>query len=187
MMGDADNPKRGIPWKPIFAALSAIGITGLIVAFREPLRTLGDYGYAGVFLIALLGHATVLVPVPDLAVTFAMGGVLNPWIVGAVAGTGEGLGELTGYLAGYAVWEAVHNQALYARTEKWVKRYGARAIFVFAVVPNPLFDLAGMAAGALGMPWSRFFLACWAGKTVRSLVAALIGATLFGYGIWLGR
>ncbi len=108
-------------------------------------------------------------------------------LVGAVAGTGEGLGELTGYLAGYAVRELVQNQALYARTEKSIRRYGARAIFVFAVIPNPLFDLAGMAAGAMGMPWSRFFLACWAGKTVRSVIAAQIGATLLGYGIWPGR
>jgi len=184
-MGNADNRKSGMPWKHVFAALFAIGTTGLIVALREPLQALGGYGYAGVFLVALLGHATVLVPVPDLAVTFAMGGVLNPWIVGAVAGAGEGLGELTGYLAGYAVREAVQDQALYVRVRKWIKRYGAGAIFVFAVIPNPLFDLAGMAAGALGMPWPRFFLACWAGKTVRSLVAALIGGALFSHGILL--
>jgi hypothetical protein len=30
--------------------------------------------------------------------------------------------------------------------EKWTRRCGARAIFVFAVVPNRLFDPGGMAA-----------------------------------------
>ena len=163
----------------LLAALLAIGITGLIVAFRESLHDLGGYGYVGIFLVALLSHASFLVP--DLAFTFAMGGVLNPWIVGVIAGAGEGLGELTGYLVGYASQEIVQKQTQYTRVEQWMRRYGAWVIFAFAVIPNPLFKLAGIAAGATGMPWQRFFLACWAGKTLRSVVAALIGAALLSH------
>ena len=70
-------------------------------SFGDQLVDLRGYGYLGVFLISLLGNATVILPVPSLAVVFAGGGVLNPLLVGLVAGVGEPLGELTGYLAGY--------------------------------------------------------------------------------------
>lgn len=38
MMGDADNKKRAIPWKPVFVALSTIGTTGPMVASRNPCK-----------------------------------------------------------------------------------------------------------------------------------------------------
>ncbi len=163
--------------KHLLAAFLAIGITVLAIALGDSLRDLGGYGYAGVFLVALISHASFVVP--DLAFTFAMGSVLNPWIVGAIAGLGEGLGELTGYLAGYAGQEIVSSRGLYTRVQEWMRRYGAWTIFAFAAVPNPVFKLVGMAAGAAGMPWPRFFLVCWAGKTLRSVLAALIGSLLF--------
>ena len=48
-------------------------ITAAIVAFRGQLRSLARYGYLGVFLISVLGNATVVLPVPSLAVVFAGG------------------------------------------------------------------------------------------------------------------
>ena len=104
-------------------------------------------GYLGVFVIAVLGNATVILPVPGLAVVFAGGGVLNPLVVGLIAGVGEPLGELTGYLAGYGGSVVAENREWYERIRRWMERRGFVTLLVLSAVPNPLFDLAGMAAG----------------------------------------
>jgi uncharacterized membrane protein YdjX (TVP38/TMEM64 family) len=49
------------------------------------------------------------------------------------------------------------------------------AIFILAFVPNPLFDLAGMAAGALKLPVWKFLLACSIGKILKMLMFAFAG------------
>lgn len=151
------------------------GITALIVVFQDRLRELGRFGYPGVFLVSLLANATVVFPAPGLAFTFAMGSVLNPWLVGLVAGAGETCGEFVGYLAGQAGRRIIENERSYARLERITRRYGTLAIFLLAAIPAGLFDVVGVIAGAMRMPWWRFFAAAWAGKTVKTLAFALAG------------
>ena len=57
------------------------------------------------------------------------------------------------------------------------KRWRDLAILVLATIPNPLFDLAGMASGALRIPVTRFLFFCWIGKTIKMLLFAYAGAT----------
>lgn len=158
------------------ALLFAAGSTVAIVVYRDRLAQFEGYGYFGVWLIALLGNATVAFPVPSLAIVFAAGSVFNPLLVGLVAGLGAPIGELTGYLAGYAGQTVVENTQLYARLENWMRRYGALTIFMLSVIPNPIFDLAGFAAGALGFPLWKFLLFCWMGKTIKAIFIAYAGA-----------
>jgi uncharacterized membrane protein YdjX (TVP38/TMEM64 family) len=155
--------------------LSAV-ITVSILVWHESMQDLGKYGYLGVFLISLMGNATVILPAPSLAAVFAIGAVLNPVLVGLVAGVGESLGEITGFLAGYGGRAVVENRALFRHLERWVRRYGLLVIFVLSVVPNPFFDLAGIAAGMLRLPLWQFVLSCWAGKTLKTVGFALAGA-----------
>jgi len=154
----------------------AIVITLVILAFRDELARFEHYGYPGVFLISLLGNATVILPAPSLAVVFGMGGVLNPLFVGLVAGVGEALGELTGYLAGYGGRAVIEDWQMYHRLEKWMQCHGLATIFVLSAIPNPIFDLAGIAAGALRFPLERFLLSCWVGKTIKTTAFAFMGA-----------
>jgi membrane protein YqaA with SNARE-associated domain len=46
------------------------------------------------------------------------------------------------------------------------------AIFMFALIPNPIFDAAGAISGALKMPLWQFLVAAGLGKTLRMLVGA---------------
>jgi uncharacterized membrane protein YdjX (TVP38/TMEM64 family) len=55
-------------------------------------------------------------------------------------------------------------------------KYGDLTIFLLALIPNPLFDIAGMVAGALKMPMWRFLLWVWLGKCIKMLAFALGGA-----------
>jgi uncharacterized membrane protein YdjX (TVP38/TMEM64 family) len=145
---------------------------------RDRVEQFGLYGYPGVFVISLLGNATVILPAPSLAIVSVLGSVLNPYLVGLIAGAGSALGELTGYLAGYSGRAVVQDQARYARITAWMQQNGLWVIFVLSVIPNPLFDLAGIAAGVLKIPVHQFLLACFFGKTIKTTLFALGGRAL---------
>ena len=164
------------------AVLFAVGITVGIVLLRRYIHPheLKQYGYFGLFLISLIGNATVILPVPSFAVAFAMGGMLNPLGVGVVSGLGATIGEMTGYLAGIGGRAVIEKQPIYIRLESWMRKGGPLVIFLLAAIPNPLFDVGGMMAGALRMPVWQFFLAGWAGKSVRFTLLALGGQFFLG-------
>jgi membrane protein YqaA with SNARE-associated domain len=160
----------------VVALVLVIAITVTIVRLSNQIQRFRAYGYPGVFVVSLLGNATVILPAPSLAVVFAMGGVLHPLLVGLCAGPGEALGELTGYLAGYGGRAVIENRGMYDRLEHWMRRHGGWTVFVLSVIPNPVFDLAGISAGALRYPLWRFLLFCWIGKTIKTVAFAYAGA-----------
>lgn len=162
--------------KRILALLLAILISATIIIFREQLAGLGAYGYPGLFLINVFTSATVILPMPGLALAFAAGSSLHPLLVGLAVGSGAAMGELTGYLAGYSGQGLIAERATYARIQQWMRHYGLWVIFVLAVVPNPLFDIAGMVSGIMRIPVRRFLLACWAGNVIKAATIAVIGA-----------
>jgi membrane protein YqaA with SNARE-associated domain len=165
----------------VAAVLAAIGISVGIVLLRDHIREFAIYGYPGVFLISLIGNATLLLPAPSYAVVFAVGGALDPVAVGIVAGLGAALGELTGYLAGVGGRVVVEERALYHRLEKRMhSKGGVLVIFLLALVPNPAFDIGGIVAGTLRMPVWQFVLAAWAGKSIRFILVAFSGQYLLG-------
>jgi uncharacterized membrane protein YdjX (TVP38/TMEM64 family) len=158
--------------------LTVVVIAAALVAavyYRDDLQELEGYGYAAVFLAGLISNATLILPLPGLAVSSALGAVFNPFIVGAVGGLGQALGELTGYLAGYSGQTWVDENRTYDRLARWTQQHGTLAIFVLAIIPNPVFDLGGIAAGALRMPLWRFLASCAAGKIIKNVVFALGG------------
>jgi len=171
------SKKTRITLLRILLVLVFVGVTGYAVLHREQISfaRFRDLGYLGVFGMAWIGSTTVLLPIPHLAFTFTMGAVLNPFLVGLSAGWGDSLGELWGYLAGYAVEDLVDRWRVYPKIQGWVQRYGPLTIFLMGVVPMPLFDMAGMAAGAGGMPAWQFYLATWSGKTLKAIVFAWAG------------
>ncbi|RME08691.1 MAG: DedA family protein [Anaerolineae bacterium] len=158
------------------ALLIVITLTWLIYQLRDRAAHLAVYGYPGIFLIALLSNATIILPAPGVTLVFAMGGVFNPFLVGLAAGAGGALGELSGYLAGFSGQAVVPEGHTYQRLSAWVQRYGMLAVFLLAALPNPVFDLAGLAAGILRMPLPRFLLAVWGGVTLKMIVFAWAGA-----------
>jgi membrane protein YqaA with SNARE-associated domain len=158
------------------AVFAVIALCAVIFVYREQVANLGNYGYAGAFLVALVSSATVVVPVPGVLVVFALGAVLNPWLVGLLAGLGSTLGETSGYLLGYSGHGVIENTRLYRRIDDWVRWRGEVALFILAAIPNPIFDIAGAAAGALRMPFWKFMLYGGAGRTIKHILFAFAGA-----------
>jgi uncharacterized membrane protein YdjX (TVP38/TMEM64 family) len=159
----------------VAALVFALGITVLIVLNRDRVEQFKALGYPGVFLVAMAGSATVIFPVPHLAFTFAMGSALSPWLVGLLAGLGDTAGELTGYMTGYALEEVADDFKLYRRVEHWMEVRGGLTLFILALIPNPVFDMASMVGGLAGFPVHRFLLVTWAGKTLKALGFAWAG------------
>lgn len=151
-------------------------ISAAIFAFRDRFAELAAVGYSGIFLVSLLSSATIILPAPSLALVFAMGSALPPLLVGLAAGVGEALGELTGYAAGFGGRAVIEEQETYGRLREWMARRGGITILVLSVVPNPFFDLAGIAAGTLRYPLWRFLLLCWLGKSIKTTLVAWAGA-----------
>ncbi len=164
----------------------ALAISVTIFALREQIGQLKTMGYVGAFAIMLLGNATIILPAPGLTFVFALGSALNAIPVGLAAGAGGALGELTGYLAGYGGRAVIKDKTLYHRFERWMSRYGLVTLLVLAIIPNPFFDVAGIAAGALRFTWWRFLLVSWAGKTIQGILIAYAGSVSAGWVLnWL--
>lgn len=160
----------------IFALLAVIGLSVYIFSIRAQAEKMATYGYPGIFIISILANATILLPAPGIAVVFAMGSVFNPFFVGIVAGAGAAIGEISGYVAGFSGQGVIENIKLYNRINSWMRSYGAFTILLLAAIPNPFFDLAGMAAGALKMPIQKFVFWCVIGKIIKMLIFAYTGA-----------
>ena len=167
-------------WRSALTLLTAVAISASVFAISrrvEP-RQFARYGYPGVFIISLLGNATIILPAPSLAVVSVVGSVLNPFLVGLCAGIGEALGEMTGYLAGYSGRAVVEDRERYRRVVEWTQKYGLWVVLALSIFPNPLFDLAGIAAGALKVPPLKFLLVCWIGKTIKTILFAWGGRAI---------
>lgn len=163
---------RGVQILTVVVLLTALGAA---LHFRDHVQELRQYGYVAVFLVGLISNATLILPVPGLAVSSVMGGVLSPWLVGIVGGVGQALGELTGYMAGYSGQTWVDENPTYDRLTRWMQRHGVLTIFVLALIPNPAFDVAGIAAGALRLPLWKFLVSCVTGKIAKNIAFALAG------------
>ena len=165
---------------PFAGLVLAIGIIAGIMAvyFSNPdlIDELEGYGYLGAFVVSTILNATVLLPVSNMAIMASLGAALPvPLFVGLAGGAGAAIGELTAYVLGRSGRGLIDRSRMYTRLERGVKRWGWLAIFVLSVFPL-VFDVIGIMAGALRMPWWRFFIACWLGRTVSYIAAAYLGA-----------
>lgn len=164
----------------LLSLVFALVISVVIFIFRDKFVHLEGYGYLGIFLISVLGNATVVLPVPVILTAFIGGGIFNPFIVGVVTAVGAAIGELTGYLVGYGGRVVIKDDKKLVRIEGWMKKYGLWVLFVLSAIPNPFFDLAGIVAGATGVPVYKYLIVVTLGKMVKFITISYLGAGSIG-------
>jgi len=191
--------RRWYGWRLEYALLAAMVL--LIVSFAFAffffgidVEQLNSYGYAGLFAVTLISAASIVLPMPGAAAITGAGAVLHPILgipvpilVAVVAGPAEALGELTGYAAGYGGSPIFRQRPIYSRLKAWMERRGILTLFVLSSFPNPLVDVAGVAAGAVHMRLTHFFLGVLPGKLLKNVylsAGGLAGAELIK---WLLR
>jgi uncharacterized membrane protein YdjX (TVP38/TMEM64 family) len=171
---------RRFRWRLEYTLLIGVALMLTLFAiaffyFSTDISNLKSYGYFGIFLINLIGAASILLPSPAAASVLGGAAFLDPilgipaWFwVGIVAGLGEAIGEFSGYAAGYGGRIIVEDKPSYLRIKDWMEKKGALTLFFLSCIPNPFFDVAGLAAGAVQMPMRTFFFAVLPGKIIKN-------------------
>ena len=128
--------------------------------------------YAGVWVFSLFSAASLFIPLPGPAVVCGVASPdlgLSPVVIGVVSGSAETLGELTGYFTGFGGKKILRRNRFYPKFSRLLLHFGGFSIFLSAVIPNPLFDVMGVAAGSAGYPLRRFVVYVFFAKSIKSI------------------
>lgn len=168
--------KRLVPLLTLLFVIAIMaGVFYFYKNYPDGFAHLKGYGYLGAFLISLILNATVVLPAGNFLIISTLGAALpSVTLVGLAGGAGAAIGEITGYMAGHSGRTMVQKQEMYTRLEGWVRKRGTVTIFFLSLVPF-FFDLAGIAAGALRLPFWKFLFACWLGRTILYIGIAWLG------------
>ena len=184
--------KKASKYLIVASLLFVVGLAALAVVFRDDLRTFHQYSYPGAFIISVMSGGTIIVPIPGIPVIFALGGIVPyPFLVGLAAGLGEALGAFTFYVGGRGgqsmLTEKQRNSGVYTRLDRWMTSRGSLTLFVASAIFNPVFSVISAMAGATRFPAWKFYVACAAGKTVKGMYVAYLGAWGLGHVLgWFG-
>lgn len=176
------------------AVLAVLAVVALNVATYAALATevaqrwidsVEQWAYAGSFVLALLTNLTLAVPLPyNPVVMQLMVGVEHPWLVALLAAGGSALGESTGWFVGAqgrTVLPSTGRAGAVVRVLQRLARHRVAAFWglvAFSAVPNPVFDVAGLVAGAARLPYLLFLPATFLGRLLRFAVFVLVGEQL---------
>jgi membrane protein YqaA with SNARE-associated domain len=164
---------------PVLLGLLVTAANIGIYQLKIDYRIFGSYAYIGVFIVTLIANATTIVPVPYITIVACIAGQSDSLLLVALAGAlGSALGESVAFFIGRSGRAIAEETRFYG----WVKRQMRHPWRAFAVLfglaapINPAFDIAGLAAGALGVPFWLFFTAVFLARMIRFGILALLGA-----------
>jgi len=134
-----------------------------------------NVGYGGVWIVSFIAAGSIILPVPGsaavcVAAAPALG--LNPLLIGVISATAEALGEMTGYMAGLSGRSLLERHKYYPKVHSALVKRGGLILFFGSVVPNPLFDIIGIAAGSIGYPIKKFLGVVVVAKAIKSTAIA---------------
>lgn len=167
----------------------------LAAAVLDPTHLFQHLGYAAILVIVLLGNAGVPAPEESVLVVggyLAWHGRLDLPLVIVVGIVSASLGDNLGFWAGRrfgqrAVARLPLPPARVAQAERFLARYGARAVFAARFMAG-LRTVAGPLAGAGGLPPLRFFWPNLLGAACYVPWPVLAGYGVgYGFGDWLER
>lgn len=151
-------------------------IVGVTLWLTDSLN-LENIGYGGVWIVSFIAAGSIILPIPGpaavcIAAAPALG--LNPLFIGIVSASAEALGEMTGYMAGLSGRSILERNKHYPKVHSLLLRRGGIILFVGGVIPNPLFDVLGIAAGSIGYPIKRFLAVVFVAKAIKSTAIAYL-------------
>lgn len=167
--------------------IAAAGVAALIAlnvaVYFAPIdyAALTSFAYIGAFLVCLLANALVAIPIPYIPIIVHISATADSAaIVVALGALGSVLGESVAFFIGRAEQGLVSERPIYRRLHRIAERKWLAGLLVFglAVPLNPLFDVAGLAAGAIGMRYRVFFIAVFAARILRLALIVWLGAML---------
>lgn len=179
----------------LMAAIIIISVGGsvLLIQHWEYVNRLQEHGYWGLFVISLFAGSPIPIPTPSMILTFTLGSILNPLLVGFVAGFGNGVGNAlifwTGRGGHHLFRSLVSPQPSSSTPRSRIGRFFRRmsqmpefiknrvlwAVFLLSIYPNPILLPLILGMGAMRYRFWKFFLVVWAGKTAQSMILSYLG------------
>ncbi|HEY5270610.1 MAG TPA: hypothetical protein VII97_09755, partial [Anaerolineales bacterium] len=80
------NPKTRLTILRILTLVGVVALIAVLFIFRDQVKKLEEYGYVGIFLLSIAANAPIIIPLPGVAFTTAMGAIFNPLGVAVAAG-----------------------------------------------------------------------------------------------------
>lgn len=139
--------------------------------FREKIQSMSTVGYIGLFISCLISNISILLPTSSTIIIVAAALTLNPWICIIVGGLGTAFGEQASYICGLVGYLGFDNDNSKKKQVaiKWFDKNPFLAVFLFAFIPLPVFDIIGIIAGIKKMKWWKYTLAAALGKILKFL------------------
>jgi len=159
----------------IVTTVGTVVLCIVILQQRTVINQVAHWGYAGCFFISTLASGTMVLPSMGSVVTFTLGSVLNPALVGLVSGFGEAIGAVWAYLTGYGGRSLVDVGAMQKRLAPFIERHQGKAIFAMAAIINPLYYPFSVWMGVLRVGVYKFAFCTLLGRTVKNLIVAYMG------------
>ncbi len=173
-------PERTVV-ETILVAAVVVVLNVIVYALPIDYGALGHYAYVGVFLITLIASGAFVLPIPYLPIVAKVAALVGPaWLVVLVAALGSVIGDSTGWYVGRVGRRFVREGAVM----RWMRRVAsdpplaALTLCALAIPPNPVFDVAGLGAGALHVSYRVFFVSVLVGRIVHFALVAVAGLGL---------
>tara|TARA_B100000700_G_C14424751_1_gene569771 strand:- start:35 stop:415 length:381 start_codon:yes stop_codon:yes gene_type:complete len=118
--------------------------------------------------------------VPGIIFTYGSAALLDPLWITIAASSGATIGESSGYLAGQSGTGVINNTTLYKKIYNYLHykpKLSSIILVLASMVPNPFFDLVGIASGSLKIPFYKFLYSVFIGNTIKMAIFAYAGQT----------
>ena len=136
-----------------------------------------QYQFLGVFFVSFIGSLSILFPIPYTIIILNLGfSGMDPLILTVAGGLGSAIGELSGYALGYYGGKLISSERRRKMSFflKIFNKYGAIAVFLFALTPLPD-DLLFIPLGVLHYSFIKIFIPSLAGKLLMCFLLAYFG------------
>jgi membrane protein YqaA with SNARE-associated domain len=196
-MVEASSPVRKYLAISTLAVMVIGSIVGSVYLVKhwDYISRLEQEGFLGLFLISLFAGSPIPIPTPSMILTFTLGSILNPALVALVSGFGNSVGQALVYWTGRGGLVFFKNLGVSLKVDEnsrsWIgrivrklsmprmrefaRRHVLWAVFVLGMYPNPLLMPIIMGMGAARYSFWRFYIVCWAGKTMEAIVLSYLG------------
>ena len=150
--------------------------------FKDFFKESTSLGLIGLFIINFVSNASFFVSAPTFLTVVAGGNLYSPVLVALASSLGATAGDAIGFAFGFAghklTKHKLEKKKWFRILEKHFKKHGNWLLFVFALIPNPIFDAIGLIAGIFAYPFFKFFFIVWLGRLIRYYLLASFGSTL---------
>ena len=172
-----------------------VGVCILIINNMDYIMRFQQYGYIGLFVMNIATTFLWPMPPPYLIMAFTLGGLLNPFVVGIVSGSGLCVSGIILYYIGRGGRKflflpdpsSMEEDSLPPKISRFMKRMklpkimkfavrrGAVLVFLMSLLPNPLYTPAMASMGAMRFRLVKFVFASWSGHTIKCVAIAYLG------------